>query len=302
MRVLITGGGGTLGTAVAPVLRSAGHVPVLSDVRPLAADRESRRVDVRDLDTVRGAMRGIDYVVHTAALHGIHLADHSPAEFFDLNLRGTFNVLLAAAENGVRGVVFSSTMGVYGESAAPIAGDGAVAVSEDLPLRPGDVYGFTKVAGEEMCRWFGREHGIPSIALRYGMFVPEPFFRYGIRLLYGGVDTDDVVGSVVAALTALIERRVDWDVFNVESRLPFTSEDAGELRNDPLAVVDRHYPGARSLLAERGVTALKPIERWYPVDRLATRLGYQPKCSFGDWLDELARRPDARAAASPPWP
>jgi UDP-glucose 4-epimerase len=103
---------------------------------------------------------------------------------------------------GIRGLVFSSTMGVYKSHNAPGAG-GRMALHEDLPLQPGDIYGYTKLAGEELCRLYGRMHGIPSVALRFGMFVPEPFFRYGIRLLYGGVDTADVVGAVLASMEAL---------------------------------------------------------------------------------------------------
>jgi nucleoside-diphosphate-sugar epimerase len=301
VRVLITGAGGTLGTALAPALAAAGHEPRLVDVKPLDASFESSLVDVRDIDSVRTAMSGIDYVVHAAALHGIHLRDHSPAEFFELNVKGTFNVWLAAIEAGVRGVVFSSTMGVYGESAVPRDG-AAVEVVEDLPLQPADVYGFSKLAGEEMCRWFGREHRIPSVALRFGMFVPEPFFRYGIRLLYGGVDTADVVGVVMASLAALMDGRLTWDVFNVQSPLPFTREDGIELRRDAFAVVGRRFPGARELLSQRGVSSLAPVDRWFPVRRLEERLGYIPSCTFGGWLDDLRRRPDERTSKSPPWP
>ena len=208
----------------------------------------------------------------------------------------------AAAEAGVRGVVFSSTMGVYGQSARPSGPADVVAVTEELPLQPGDVYGFSKVAGEEMCRYFGRQYAIPSVALRFGMFVPEPFFRYGIRLLYGGVDTDDVVGAVRAALAALVEGRVAWDAFNVHSALPFGPEDGPELRSDPVAALDRHYPASAALLRDRGVEQLKPIEAFYPVRRIADRLGFRPRCNFDTWLEELRRLPDERAGSSPPWP
>lgn len=47
------------------------------------------------------------------------------------------------------------------------------ALREDVPLRPSDIYGWTKVAAEELCKLYGRMHGIPSVALRFGMFVPE---------------------------------------------------------------------------------------------------------------------------------
>ena len=302
MRVLVTGAGGTLGTALAPLLAEAGHEPVLLDVRPLETPHRSHVGDVRRIEDVHAAMEGIDLVVHTAALHGIHLRDHTPQEFYDLNLTGTFNVWEAAAGADIRGVVFSSTMGVYGESRKPPGDDAVAALREELPLLPADIYALTKVTGEEMCRYYFRRHDIPSIALRFGMFVPEPFFRYGIRLLYGGVDTADVVGAVMAGLRALVERRVGWDAFNVESRVPFAEDDGPQLRRDPMTVLEKYWPGSSELLRERGVERLEPILEYFPMQRIEERLGFRPACDFERWLEELRGRPQERAEKSPPWP
>ena len=299
MRVLVTGAGGTLGTTLAPMLAEAGHEPVLQDVRALRTPYEFVRGDVRSPGEVVAAARGAEVIVHTAAIHGIHLADHSPRDFYDLNLTGTLNVWEAAVEVGARAVVFSSTMGVYKSHNAP--GEGA-ALREDVPLRPGDVYGWTKVAGEELCKLYGRTHGIPSVALRFGMFVPEPFFRYGIRLLYGGVDTRDVARSVMASMEALTSGRILWGAFNVESVVPFTEEDGPQLRSDPLPVLDRYYPCASDLLRGRGVGTLAPITVYYPTDHAADVLGFRPERNFDRWLEELRGRPEERAEKSPPWP
>ena len=299
MRVLISGAGGTLGTALAPALADAGHEPVLQDVRPLETPYETVQGDVRAADDVLTAASGVDVIVHTAAIHGIHLRDHTPRDFYDLNLTGTLNVWQAAVAVGARAVVFSSTMGVYKSHNA--AGQGA-ALAEDVPLRPGDIYGWTKLAGEELCQLFGRTHGIPSVGLRFGMFVPEPFFRYGIRLLYGGVDTSDVVGSVMASIDALISGAVTWDTFNVESVVPFGEDDAEQLAVDPLPVLDQYYPGASELLAERGANQLAPITVYYPMDHAQQVLGFKPQCNFDSWLEELRDRPEERAENSPPWP
>ena len=302
MRILITGAAGTLGSTLAPTLAGAGHEPVLFDVRTLASKFETIVGDIRRIEDVRRAMVGVDLVVHGAALHGIHLREHAAREFYDLNLTGTFNVWEAATEARVRGVVFSSTMGVYGESRKPPRDDAVAALHEDVPLQPGDIYGFTKVAGEEMCRYHLRRHGIPSVALRFGMFVPEPFFRYGIRLLYGGVDPEDVASSVLASIDALSHGRVEWDAFNVESPVPFREEDGPQLRKDPLPLLDRYWPGSVDLLRDRGVENLRPITEYYPVRRIDERLGFRPRCDFDRWLHELQTRPGERAERSPPWP
>jgi len=300
--VVVTGAAGTLGRALVPRLAADGHEPVALDVRADASVGDWIVGDVRNADEVRRAVAGADAVVHAAALHGIHLADHAPREFYDLNVTGTYNVWQAATEHRVRGVVFGSTMGVYGASRVPRADDEVTILDEATPLEPADIYGWSKLVGEELARYHFRQHAVPSVALRFGMFVPETFFRYGIRLLYGGVHVDDVADAVMAALRALVDGRVTHHAFNVESRLPFGEADAPHLRGDPLRAVDRHWPGAADLLRSRGVRSLKPITEVFPVARLERALGFRPRHDFGSWLDELARRPKERADGDPPWP
>ena len=301
MRVAVTGAAGTLGRRLLPRLVADGHAAVALDVAAGSGDAEWMEVDLRDAEGVLSALEGADVVVHAAALHGIHLRDHSPRDFYDLNLTGTFNVWQAAVAHKVRGVVFSSTMGVYGESRRPASDDEVAFVDEELPLLPGDIYGWTKVAGEELCRYHLRRDRIPSIALRYGMFVPEPFFHYGIRLLYGGVHEDDVADAVMAAVGAFGQREVGFEAYNVESPLPFTTVDGADLRTDPLAAIERYWPGSRDLLLARGVPALKPITEVFPIARLEAGLGTRPQHDFGAWLTELAKRPDEAAPGDLPW-
>jgi nucleoside-diphosphate-sugar epimerase len=215
---------------------------------------------------------------------------------------GRFNVWQAAVASKARGLVFSSSMGVYGDSRRPVSDQAVAFLDEDAPLLPGDVYGWTKLVGEELCRYHGRHDGIPSIALRYGMYVPETFFRYGMRLLYGGVDEEDVVEAVMAAVEAFEQREVGFEVYNVESPLPFTAADSWSLRTDPLGAIERHWPGATELLRAHGVRGLRPITEVFPVRRLEDGLGIRPLHDFGSWLDQLANRPEEQASAEPPWP
>ena len=93
-----------------------------------------------------------------------------------------------------------------------------------------------------------------------------------------------------------------WDAFNVESLVPFAEEDGPQLRQDPLADLDRYYPRAGDLLRERGVERLAPITEYYPMQRAAEALGFRPARNFERWLEELKSRPEERAETSPPWP
>lgn len=298
----MTGAAGTLGQSLIQELVARGDDVVALDPRRGTADVTWLLGDIRDPCVVIDAAAGADLIVHGAAFHGIHLGDRSRRDFYELNVLGTFNVWEAALEHRVKGVVFSSTMGVYGESREPDADDAVAFLDEGVPLLPRDVYGWTKLVGEELCRYHARSSGIPSIALRFGMFVPESFFRYGIRLLYGGVHEADVADAVVAALDALGAGRSGFAALNVESPLPFTADDAAELRRDPLLVIDRRWPGSADLLRGRGVGALRPITEVFPVTRLERELGTRPARDFRAWLSELEHRREERAPSTSPWP
>ena len=304
MRILVTGAAGTLGRSLLPRLRRDGYTVRALDLRPGDADGATEWIvgDIRDAALVAAAFTDVDIVVHAAALHGIHLGSHAPRDFYELNVTGTFNVWHAAVAQGARGVVFSSTMGVYGDTRRPDGDADVVFLDESLPLKPADVYGWTKVVGEELCRYHYREHGIPSIALRFGMFVPEPFFRYGIRLLYGGLHEDDAAAAVMAGIAAVERGEVTHAALNVESPLPFAAGDAADLRRDPLAALERHWPGSDELLRSRGVRSLKPVEEVFQVSRLSTVLNLRPSHDFSEWLAELASRPNERADGDRPWP
>ena len=151
--ILVTGGAGTLGRSVAPVLLEAGYAVRLLDVRAIEdapTGAETLIGDVRDPADVRSAMAGVTGEIHAAAWHGIHLGDHARDEFWDLNVRGTYHVYEAAAAAGVRAVVLSSTMAVYGDSRRPADGGPAKWIGEDLPRRPSEIYGVSKVISEDL--------------------------------------------------------------------------------------------------------------------------------------------------------
>ena len=289
--VLVTGAAGTLGRAVLPALAEAGLAARAGDVRPVPDapdDVEVVELDVRDANAVRRAMKGVTAVLHGAAWHGIHLRDHPPADFWELNATGTFNVLQAALDAGVRAAVLSSTMGVYGDSRKAPDGGPAVRIHEDLPLLPGDVYGASKVVAEELSRYFERR-GLAGACLRYGMFVPEPFHHAGIRFLYGGVHERDVAEANILALRRLLDGPADGHLggFNIESALPWEDADGLALRADPMAVVGRYWPDAPGLLERAGVEPWGPINEWYDIGRAADVLGWRPRWGFAEYLAAL---------------
>ena len=290
-RILVTGAAGTLGRVTIPRLVEAGYDVLAGDVRTI--DDVPRGVatidlDVRDGAAVRDAMGGVVGVLHAAAWHGIHLRDHEPTEFWDLNASGTYHVLQAALEAGTRAVVLSSTMGVYGRSRESAPGKPIVRIHEALPLLPADVYGATKVVAEQLSAYYARR-GVAGVALRYGMFVPEPFHHAGIRFLYGGVDERDVAEANLLALRRLLAGPPDTHLgaLNIESSLPWQDVDGLTSGQDPMTTIEQHWPDGPGLLAAAGSEPWGPINEAYDIRRANEVLGWRPRRGFAEYLDDL---------------
>jgi len=286
VRVLITGGGGNLGRVLAPALEEVGHEPVLMDNRALETRHEAVRADVRDRTEVLEALRGTDVVVHAAALHGIHLEKYTTDEFWDLNVAGTRNVYEAARECGIERILLCSTMGVYGE-AAQEAGDPPV-ITEDLPLKPSDIYGFSKRLCEEMAAFYDRGHGIRTIAYRLGMFVPESFVRYGFRLLKGGVDDRDIAQ---AFLLGLENQTITFDAFNIMADVPFSTEEFRPWSREPETFLEERFPGVAKLVEEQRMDFGELVRMWgftyWSVEKANRVLGYGPRYNFPEFFEAL---------------
>jgi len=115
--------------------------------------------DVRDTDVLHRAMDGMDGVIHLAAMWLLHCKDY-PRTAFDVNIGGTFNVLEACVQSGVKRLVYSSSASVYGDAVE-------VPMTEDHPFNNRNFYGATKIAGEAMCRAFHDRFGLSYVGLRY---------------------------------------------------------------------------------------------------------------------------------------
>ncbi|GIH18859.1 NAD-dependent epimerase/dehydratase family protein [Rugosimonospora africana] len=170
MRVLVTGGLGFIGRAVARELVSAGHrVDVLSrgtgGVEP-PAGADLVEGDVRDRDRIAAVVadRRYDGICHLAGLIRGRDSIADPLSYYDVNLGGTVNLLAAVKAAGPVGqrpvrVVFASTSIVYGSQRTG-------ALSEDLPPAPENPYGASKVAAEQLIGYHAATGEISAVTLR----------------------------------------------------------------------------------------------------------------------------------------
>ena len=168
MRVLVTGGSGNIGRVVSAELEESGHaVRVFDSEAPPSNSVEYCPGDVRDAASLDNALRGIDRVVHLAAIPAY--TDTVPAaSFMDVNVTGTFNLLEAAGAHGVSRVVFASSDSALGFvfGTRPFSPE-YFPIDEAHPQRPQDPYGLSKLLGEELCKSATRKYGLETIALRF---------------------------------------------------------------------------------------------------------------------------------------
>jgi UDP-glucose 4-epimerase len=115
--------------------------------------------DIREVDILNRAMENVDYVFHLAAMWLLHCKDF-PRTAFDVNIAGTFNVLEACVNNGIKKLIFSSSASVYGDAVE-------VPMTEEHPFNNKNFYGATKISGEAMCTAFNDRYGLNIIGLRY---------------------------------------------------------------------------------------------------------------------------------------
>ncbi|MCA1570128.1 MAG: NAD(P)-dependent oxidoreductase [Chloroflexi bacterium] len=276
MRILITGAGGNLGAGMTARLKGAGHDLVLSDIRPLPDDEPFIDIPFVPCDVQVGfglerAAVGCDLILHLPAWHGIHTSLRSEIDFWRLNVDGTFWMFQAAKEAGVKRVVF---------------------ISSQAWNDPYGKYGFTKRVGEDLCEYHRRNHGIRYVALRPADFTPWTTFpEYGARLLYGGVDREDVLECITASIEYLAQSgngNPPGLSVNAVRANAFTDEQLHDWEADPMTASDRIFPGSSEAIARYG---LEVARRPAVVDlgKGARTIGWRPSNHFGTFLTELGR-------------
>ncbi len=169
-RVLVTGGAGFIGSNIAEELAKGNEVVILDDLSTGAIENIEEliknknvkfiRGSITDLGLLRRSLEGIDYVFHLAALPSVPRSIEDPISCNNVNINGTLNVLIAARDNQIKKVVYSSSCAVYGDSATTL-------IAEAAMLNPKSPYAVSKLTGEHYCALFNEIYHLPTISLRY---------------------------------------------------------------------------------------------------------------------------------------
>ena len=196
-KILVIGGAGFIGSHVVEELLSENPAEIVvydnfcrGTPENLKYALKDKRVsifpdggDITQSDVLYAAMRGKDYVFHLAALWLLQCHEY-PRAAFDVNIRGTFNVIETCIKNDIMKLVYSSSASVYGDAVE-------LPMTEEHPFNNKTFYGATKIAGEQMLHALHVRYGLPYAGLRY-MNV------YGER--------QDYRGAYVAVLMKALDR------------------------------------------------------------------------------------------------
>jgi UDP-glucose 4-epimerase len=293
MTTMVTGSAGHLGEALVRSFRAAGRDVVGVDLLP--SPFTDAVGSICDRSFVNHCMRGATAVVHSATLHKPHVATHSNQDFVDTNVTGTLNLLEQALAAGVKAFVFTSTTSAFGSALVPAAGQPAAWITEDVIPIPKNIYGVTKIAAENLCELFHRNHGLNSIVLRTSRFFPEADDDIAVRenyeldnvqaneMLYRRVDIEDVVSAHMLALARAPE--TGFRRYVISATTPFTISDLKVLRTNPREVVYRLFPACEAIYSARRWKLFASIDRVYANELALAELGWRPKYDFRHVLE-----------------
>tara|TARA_B100000959_G_scaffold280461_1_gene342342 strand:+ start:1502 stop:2422 length:921 start_codon:yes stop_codon:yes gene_type:complete len=158
--ILLTGGAGFIGTAVANELTSQGHKVKLFDLMLNKGNSANSYVgSILDPYLVSTVVKGCDYVIHLAAALGVKWTEARRLECLYINIQGTVNILEACVKEKIKKIVFTSSSEVYGNQ-------NIVPIKENSPVNPISNYAVTKLVGEEYLRAYSESYPLKYSVVR----------------------------------------------------------------------------------------------------------------------------------------
>jgi uronate dehydrogenase len=269
-RLLITGAAGNVGRLLRSRLAQPGRTLRLLDVREAEPAAPGEAVEllvasVTDLDAMTTACAGADAVLHL----GGQSTEAGPLEVLQLNAYGTYCVLEAARQTGVRRVVIASSnhaVGFHENTDLPPGG-----LPADVAARPDTLYGWSKAAAEAVGRLYADRYGMDVICLRIGMWFPTPPDLRGLALW---LSPDDGARLVEASLAVPSPGyRLVWGISR-NTRRWCSLAPGEEIGYHPQDDAERY---AEQLIAEHG-------EPDFQADSVLRRVG-------GHWCDSPLGEP-----------
>lgn len=302
MNVLLTGSSGWLGQHLMELLRSNGIKTIGLDPKPASTTHHVN--DLEDKQHLRDLIHSnnIQTICHCGALHKPNIRTHSNQNFVETNIQGTLNLLELAVETGspVRRFIFTSTTSLMISrkirDGLTAGAKKAVWMDETIEPKPRNIYGVTKLAGENLCRMFHQSHQLPIVVLRTSRFFPEEDDQ-AHKIKQTGENTKvnellfrrlDVQDAALAHLVALNKAdKVGFGIYIVSAKTPFSPDDCQELVQNAPKVVEKYFPEYPRIYSKVGWTMFDAIDRVYDASKIERELGFVCQVDFASALEKL---------------
>jgi UDP-glucose 4-epimerase len=279
MNVLVTGGSGRLGTYVVDRLKSKYKVTSLDTALPKSVDVRHVNVDITDLAALREVFKDIDAIIHLAAVPNPRTA--SPEACFRVNTLGTWSMLQAAEDAGVKRVVVASSDAATGLHYNPRDWPPQyLPVDEKHPIRPSEVYSLTKEITESICRCFAVRGKLEVIAVRPGHIVFPPEYpelkARGADVnnyhLWGFVAPEDIAQGLQLAMET---KDGSYDCIFIGA--------ADGLNERPTIDLFKERFGYEPKVVKPEIYAAMPNAGVFDISHAREKLGYEPKFTRKDF-------------------
>jgi UDP-glucose 4-epimerase len=302
-KVLVTGGGGFIGSHLVRALLERGDdVRVLdnfstgnrANLATLTREVEVVEGELRSYERAHAAVRGTELVFHQGALPSVPRSVQDPLTTSAVNVEGTLNVLLAARDEGVRRVVFASSSSVYGNS-------GELPRRESQSPDPISPYAVAKLAAERYCVSFSRVYSLETVVLRYfNVFGPnqDPNSQYAAVV-------PRFVSAIAAGEAVPIygdgEQLRDYTYVDNVIAANLLAADTPGATGAVLNVATGAATSVNDLADAIGAAVGKPVRKdylpprpgdvrdsWADVSEARRVLGFEPKVQLGEGLRRAA--------------
>lgn len=221
MNVLITSAASELSKRLATAV-SDSHTLRLTELQPVDTDLDFIQSDLGHDESTNELVKGMDTIVHIAEIPPPILADANQSDNFhlDYQTRCTYNLLMAAYEEGVKHFIYTSTLRLFENH------DEDWTVKENWRPRPStDSFVLSKHLGEFTCREFSREGKINVSILRLGTLITaEKAKKDDINSMWLEID------DAVSAFQGAIETPSRWGIFHIQSEFPCSRFDIGKAK------------------------------------------------------------------------
>lgn len=307
-KILVTGGGGFIGTTMVKYLLQKGEEVRIFDVSDRIEKQEGAEIfvgSVLSIDDLNKAMKDCDYVIHLAAKMGVQNTEAYRLDCLQVNLQGTINVLDACVKNNIKKILYSSSSEVYGDQTK-------IPIAETNPVNPKSVYGVTKLASEEYLKAYKQRYDLDYSIVRffnvYGVgqaqnFVMSKFIDNATKNrpleIYGSGNQVRafcyVEDAVRGAYLALKNPMANSKVFNIGNDTePISMSDLARV------VIDIVNKNSNTVFTNHAIftpfeksdrTKDREIERRIPdISRAKRVLGYEPKISLKEGIKKCLKK------------